>query len=174
MLNIRPMLLCIYKLVRSNHLCVSIMEYLLFNHKMFVHRLWNYKKPLWNTGLTCLVLIVFTPSEVYKNIILKCHDMKRIFASGCSSVFLMWLNLGRSSIIHSEVKHFFNILSGEPFMTIYISVNCIRMLSELVTDVCGQSKVYIWWKIAPGFLYKHQSPVYTVNVTLVKLLVVFT
>lgn len=57
---------CIYKLVRSNHLCVSIIEYLLFNHQMFVHRLLNYKKPFGNTGLTHLILIVFTLSEVYK------------------------------------------------------------------------------------------------------------
>lgn len=47
------------------------------------------------------------------------------------------------------------------------------MLSELVTDMCGQSKVYVRWKIAAGFLYEHQSPVYTVNVTLMKLLVGF-
>lgn len=66
MLNIRPMLLCIYKLVRSNHLCASRIEYLLFNHKMFVHRLLNYKKPRGNTGPARLLLIVFTPSEVYK------------------------------------------------------------------------------------------------------------
>lgn len=65
-LNIRAMLLCIYKPVRSNHLCVSIIECSLFNRKMFVHRLLNYKKPLGNTGPTCLVLIVFTPSVVYK------------------------------------------------------------------------------------------------------------
>ena len=66
MLNIWPMPLCIYKLVRSNHACVSIIECSLFNHQMFVHRLLNYKKPPGNTGLTHLVLIVFTPSEVYK------------------------------------------------------------------------------------------------------------
>lgn len=64
-----------------------------------------------------------------------------IFVSGCSSLFLMWVNPGRSKIIHSGAKRFFNILSREPFMTIYISVNHIRMLSELVTDVRGQGKV---------------------------------
>lgn len=66
MLNIWPMPLCIYKLVRSNHLCVSIIEYLLFNQQMFVHRLLNYKKPLGNTGLTHLILIVFSLPGVYK------------------------------------------------------------------------------------------------------------
>lgn len=66
MLNIRPVLLCIYKPVKSNHLCASGIEYLLFNHKMFVHRLLNYKKPLGNTGQARLVLIVFTPSGVYR------------------------------------------------------------------------------------------------------------
>lgn len=76
-----------------------------------------------------------------QNAILKCHDTQRkkptnrpLFASGCSSVFLMWLNLGRSWIIHSEVKHFFNIPSREPFMTIYVSVSCVPMHRELVTD----------------------------------------
>lgn len=82
-----------------------------------------------------------------QNVILKCHEMTKkltnhpIFVSGCSSVFLMWVNPGRSRIIHSGVKHVFNILSREPFMTIYISVNRIRMLSKLVTDVCSQGKV---------------------------------
>lgn len=127
--------------------CLSMIEYLLFNHQMFVHRLLNYKKPLGNTGLTHLILIVFTLSEVYKMSFWNVMKMTKmptnhpIFVSGCSSVFLMWVNPGRSRIIHSRVKRFFNILSGEPFMTIYISVNRIRMLSELVTDVCGQSKV---------------------------------
>lgn len=56
----------IYMLLRSNHLCAAIMEYFLFNHQMFVHRLLNYKKPLGNTGLTHLILIVFTLSGVYR------------------------------------------------------------------------------------------------------------
>lgn len=66
MLNIWPMLLSIYKLVRSTHLCVSKVEHLLFNHQMFVHRLLNYKKAFGKTGLTHLLLIVFTPFEVYE------------------------------------------------------------------------------------------------------------
>lgn len=37
------------------------------------------------------------------------------------------------------VERLFNIVSGEPFMTIYIS----RMLSEPLTDTCGRGKVYM-------------------------------
>lgn len=71
------MLNSIYKAVRSNHLCVSIIEILLFNHKMFVHRLLNYKKPLGSSGPTLPVLIVLVLSVVYKNAIFKCHDPNR-------------------------------------------------------------------------------------------------
>lgn len=56
-------------------------------------------------------------------------------------------NVGKSREVQGSfiprVKRFFNIASREPFMTIYISVNRTPMLSELVTDVCGQGKVYM-------------------------------
>lgn len=147
MLKIWPMPHCIYKLVRSNHLCASIIEHLLFNHQMFVHSLLNYKKSFGNTGLTHLILIVFTLPEVYKMPFWNVTKLQKkltnypIFVWGCSSIFLMWVHSGRSVLIHSGVKCFFNILSREPFMTIYISVSCTQLLSELVTDMCGQSKV---------------------------------
>lgn len=164
MLNIWPMPLCIYKLVRSNHLCVSIIEYLLFNQQMFVHRLLNYKKPLGNTGLTHLILIVFSLPGVYK---MSFHSVMKwqkkltnhpIFVSGCSSVFLLWVNPGRSRIIHSGVKRFFNILSKKPITTIYMSVNHIQMLSELLQTCVVKAKfrrVGKW----PLVFSKHQSPV---------------
>lgn len=45
-------------------------------------------------------------------------------------------------------------------MTIYISVSCVRMLPELVTDTCGRGKVYMRWKMSPRVLQRwHQSPV---------------
>lgn len=40
------------------------------------------------------------------------------------------------------VKRLLNIVSGEAFMTIYMSVSCARMLSEPLTDTCGRGKVY--------------------------------
>lgn len=40
-----------------------------------------------------------------------------------------------------RVKGFFNILSREAFMSIYISVSCVGRPSQLVTDMCGPGKV---------------------------------
>lgn len=70
---------------------------------MFVHRLLNYKKPLGSPGpnsprIDCVGAICSLQ---------KCHfkmswsqpkkpTNRPIFASGCSSVFLMWLDSGRS------------------------------------------------------------------------------
>lgn len=67
-----------------------------------------------------------------------------------------------------RVKRFFNILSMEPFMTIYISVGCVGRPSELVTDTCGRGKVCTREKRAPG------SSIKCLCVLLMKLLVVFT